>query len=501
VIVPQTLSTLLQPLQIPVLEEISESLKRQLPMIDLSNGSKGRLEEFETFVIDSFTNVILKTYLPPVGDYFSEVFEQIPDLRAGLVNTMGQFGIKALAGVAVVMCKPFPAETVQKALPSIYSVFMHHLLEVVSDKISGKQIARQLCVPEDMVDVFNVLALQILNNEAFSAVHPHFIDYLNSCSLLELRSSKLYNTLLSNVLFNEDIISVVKSVKPDIEIDKLKNFFEYPVRYCLLLNLLTVEVARAHLENVSVFSKNDQVFSSKGKAVLYDFAIKALKQRYNSAAFLNRHGYESLSLREALNMRADAILTDYTMASVISGLAAADPKIEQIVAQNRANVEDTIRKATYLIGLANDCGSRLLEMEIPDLVEFLADVADQAAEVADPRVYFSVHHHRIKPSHPEYRLFFPIMKDARKGEENLALDMRLLKDVDLWVDFIHNVVSLAAVFQRVQRDLEIALQQLGHKGIEELIRNFVDYNFQIYDAAADYDEAIPVIEHLPIMIG
>jgi hypothetical protein len=81
----------------------------------------------------------------------------------------------------------------------------------------------------------------------------------------------------------------------------------------------------------------------------------------------------------------------------------------------------------------------------------------------------------------------------------MAYDMALSLDEDHWERVIYNVQMMAREFQRLEVELVDQLHQIQLPCIAELIANFVNYNYQIYDMGADYDHARPVIEQLPII--
>lgn len=489
------------PFEIPELrvvdkQVLADSLQPLIPALVLLPSPRERILVFEKFIVESFSKVILQKYLPAVGCYTQLVLSNSPATQEMLVNQLGELGIKALAGVVAVMCKSFDSGVVQQAMPGIYTLFMHHLLEVVSDKLGGHHLATQLSIPLDFVDVFNTYALQIISGASFVSVQSAFLQYLSESSLQELDITQFHPDMLG--LLNDSAIAYAGSV--GIDTHELKKFFEHPVKYMLLLNLLVVEIARDQVKEGWVFSDSAQALIPTGKTILHDFTMHALMKRYESSLLIHRKGYQAYGLDKALALRADSILTDYTMSKMISSLASVDADLHAYVSANHETVEKSIRIATTLIGLANDCGSRILRMSSDALGAMLNELStDAQAQSLSPREYLALAAKSWPKDSFEYRALFPLLKDATKQEANLAFDLRLMGQEELWSQFHYTVFHLSARFQALEDQLYEMFTRFPSDAVTSIITNFVHYNYQIYDAGVDYDNQTPLIDQLQVL--
>ena len=482
---------------------IDPSIETLLSNVNIPDEPQERLSVFEDLIIDYALHVVLKQSFPSVTNYFDFLLNSSPTLRFTLKNRLGQAGIKALAGVATVMLKGVDSQTIKRALPGVMAMFMHHLLEVVSDKLDADQVAKALNTPEELNEVFSGMAYELLGGMPFDNVAIRFTNYLQESCLRELNLPAVVPAYASVIDMNQSGQFVQMAASAGVEIDdnQLSEFLKHPIKHFLTLNLQVIGNARDQLESAMTLT-DDGSLRTTGQAVLYEFGMQGLCARYYANSITQDLGYADMPLDQAIEVRSFTILTNYTMAAVISALAATDENIWESVENDRFLIESAIGDATRLIGLANDCGSRILRMNERDIYKEIAKLIrldKSAGPRNNPAIKSLLDDARAGKLAPQYHALFPLIKDSGKGETNMAYDLELSLDEDHWERVIYNVQMMAREFQRLEVDLIDQLHQIQLPYIADLIANFVNYNFQIYDIGADYDHARPVIEQLPII--
>lgn len=484
--------------------QLLQSLETVFTSVNMPDNARQRLSTFEDIIIDAFMQVVISKRTPALAMYFDMVLSRYPNLRFQIKNQLGNLGIKALAGVPVVMLREFDSETVKASLPGIVPMLLHHLLEVVSDKIEADSLAKLFNIPETFAADFAVYAYDLLGGQSINGIQSMVIEYLQSLDIRELNLSHLDNQY--GALFSGDNIRYM--------FDKLKNgnssdmaneigyIADNPIKYLLLFNLVVIDYARYNLDHALIWVKDTYLIDT-GQVVLYDFAMQSLCARYFSCAVTQDPGYASMDLKHAIETRSDSILTNYTMSSMISAVAATNTQIFEAVESEQAEIEEVIRLASQLIGMANDCGFRILRMNRFDIRQEISKL--QQLESYPTREGNNNHiiylHEQAKKGMLEqtYLALFPLIKDISKGERNLVLDCRFDANLDGWERVLDNLVLISRRFQHVEAQFHKQLDSLKCQKIARLIQNFVLYNYQIYDLGADYDHRIPVIENLQIM--
>jgi len=485
-------------------QESMDSLETILASVEMPDTIHERISVFEDIIIDAFIHIVIGNRIPALTIYFDMVLQRYPQLRSQIKNQLGQFGVKALAGVPVVMLKDVDSDIVRACLPSLIPMLLHHLLEVVSDKIESKTLAERFNISDEFASEFAKNAYEMMGGRSFEDIQHQATLYLNSLDIHELDLSQLDPQF--NALFGGDNIRYLFS-KSDytisaLDMGQIGYVAQNPIKCLLLFNLIVIENATHHLHHAYIWTRDNQLIDC-GSAELFNFAMQSLCARYFSVAVTHDPGYSSMDLHHAIETRADSILTNYTMSCVISALAVANEAYQKQLQAEQYEIENLIHYGTQLIGLANDCGFRLLrltELEIRQELQKLMQLeAYPRPSEDDNRIVFL--HQQAKRGQLEqrYLALFPIIKDIAKGEHNLALDCQFDPTLEGWDRVVDNVIKLSEQFQSIETTFQQYADSIQFKEVARLIENFIQYNYQIYDLGADYDHQLPVIEHLEIM--
>jgi len=480
----------------------AQSINRVLKTVDVPDATLDRLAVFEDIIIDAFLYTLVGERIPLLLAYLDTLLTQKPELKPMIKNRLGQLGIKSLAGVPVVMLKEFDSDIVEKSLPGLIPMLMHHLLEVVSDKLESDQLSEMLNIPKDFAADFALFAYEILGGRPVFDLQKDALIYLKGLSIHEVQLTKVESSI-GKLLDPERIIKLGKAHDfPDKYLTQAKTLLDNPVKWMLMMNLLAIEVATHHLNHAYAWSEG-RLIHCEDPSPLKDFGVQALGARYFSVAITEDPGYAQMDIDHAVETRADSILTNYTMTAVISALAVADPSIRKRVEAEQSQIQDAIHYATSLIGLANDCGSALMRMspnEILDEVDKLRVLTPSPRPTTNDNPIAKLHQQAKEGNlADEYLALFPLIKDIAKGERNLALDCHFDKDLEGWDNVAYNLVQLANYFTKSEQKFLQQSQALSFQKIARLMDNFVQYNFQIYDLGADYDHQNPIIEQLDII--
>lgn len=481
-----------------------EALKTILASVEMPDTIRERMSVFEDMIIDAFIHIVIGERIPALTVYFDMVLQRYPQLRSQIKNQLGQFGVKALAGVPVVMLKEVDSNIVKACLPGLIPMLLHHLLEVVSDKIESETLAIRFNIPEEFASEFAKNAYEMMGGRSFEDIQSQATAYLMSLNIHELDLSQLDEQF--NALFGGDNIRYLFSegnyATSALDMGQIGYVAQNPIKYLLLFNLIVIEYATHHLHHAYIWSEDQQLLD-RGSTELFNFAMQSLCARYFSVAVTHDPGYGAMDINHAIETRADSILTNYTMSCVISAIAVADEGYHQQLQAESTEIENLIHQGTQLIGLANDCGFRLLrlpEAEIRRELHKLIQLEPHPRPTEkDNHIVFL--HKLAKRGQLEqtYLVLFPIIKDIAKGEHNLVLDCRFDPTLEGWDSVIDNVIQLSKRFQAIEAQFQQHAETLQFQLVARLIKNFIEYNYQIYDLGADYDHQIPVIEHLAIM--
>lgn len=491
-------------LQSTTSQQSIQALETILAFHEMPDTPSERLAIFEDIIIDAFIHIVIGKRVPALTVYFDIVFLRYPQLRSQIKNQLGQFGIKALAGVPVVMLKDVESDIVQASLPGLIPMLLHHLLEVVSDKIESETLSKFFNIPNDFAAEFAKNAYEVMGDRPFDDMQMQATTYLKSLDIRELDLAQLDDQF--KTLFGGDniryLFSKIDNQFSLLDIDQIGYVAQNPIKYLLLLNLLVIENATHHLYHSYIWSEDKQLIDT-GNAELFDFAMQALCARYFSVAVTHDPGYSSMDINHAIETRADSILTNYTMSVVISSIAAVNAEYRDHIQAEQYEIQNLIHYGTQLIGLANDCGFRLLRMtesEIQQEIKKLRQL-EPYPRPTDENNRIIYLHKQAKQGQLEsgYLALFPVIKDIAKGEHNLALDCQFDTTLQGWDRVLDNVIILSKQFQEIETQFEQSAQSLQFQIVANLIENFIQYNYQIYDLGADYDHKIPVIEHLDIM--
>ena len=481
-----------------------EALGTILASVEMPDTTRERIAVFEDIIIDAFIHIVIGNHIPALTLYFDMVLQRYPQLRSQIKNQLGQFGIKALAGVPVVMLKDVDSKIVKACLPSLIPMLLHHLLEVVSDKIESKTLAKRFNISEEFAAEFAKNAYEMMGGRSFEDIQNQATLYLNSLNIDELDLSQLDPQF--NALFGGDNIRYLFNKSNHntsaFDMDQIGFVAQNPIKYLLLLNLIVIENATHHLHHAYIWTDDQQLIDC-GSAELFNFAMQSLCARYFSVAVTHDPGYSAMDIHHAIETRADSILTNYTMSCVISAIATASEGYRGQLQAEQHEIETLIHYGSQLIGLANDCGFRLLrltESEIRDEIKKLAQL-DPSPRPTEKDNHIIFLHNQAKQGQLEssYLTLFPIIKDIAKGEHNLALDCQFDTALEGWDRVLDNVIKLAEQFQFIEAQFQQHAQSLKFQMVVGLIENFIQYNYQIYDLGSDYDHQTPVIEYLEIM--
>lgn len=480
----------------------AQSINRVLKSVDMPDTTLERLLVFEDIIIDAFLHTLVGDRSPLLVTYLDTLFAQHPKLRLLVKNQLGQLGIKALAGVPTVMLKGFDSDIVARCLPGLIPMLLHHLLEVASDKVESDTLSQLLNIPPNFSADFALFAYDMLGGRPFDSLQADAIHYLDNLTIHEIDLTTLDDNIAR--LLNLDQIRSIASAHhiPSQIVQQLELCIQNPIKFMLLLNLVAIEIATHHFDNAYVWS-DANLMECEVDVPFSEFRVQALCARYFAVTITDDPGYGLMDITQAIETRADSILTNYTMTAVISALAVADTDLHKQIDAEHAEIQNLIHHATRLIGLANDCGTDLMHMsaeeikqEVHKLRQLYADPRPQSKDnpIADL-------HRQAKDGalDDDYLALFPLIKDIAKGERNLALDCRFDPNLDGWDTVADNLILLAQAFQQIQDAFNTQSEAIHLQKIVGLIDNFVQYNFQIYALGADYDHRKPVIEQLDIM--
>lgn len=483
-------------------ETSAQSITRVLEQVNVPETTIERLDTFEDITIDAFLYILVGKRIPLLSDYLATVLLQKPDVRQDIKDKLGQLGIKALAGVPVVMLKEFDSETVEASLPGIIPMLMHHLLEVVSDKLEGQQLSQLFNIPDDFAAKFALFAYELLGDRPFESVEADALAFLDNLNIREIDISRLDPSILA-LLDSKKIQQFANAIDaPQSQITQIETVNANPVKWMLLLNLLAIEIAAHHIHHSYIWEHSELV-NREQRSPMFDFSLEALGARYFAATITEYPGYGDMELEQAIETRADSILTSYTISAVISALAVADDTIQQKISAEQTAIENLILLASTLIGLANDCGATLLRMSPR---EIRAEINKLRILTPTPRPSLSKNpiadlHEQAKDGEldEQYLALFPLIKDISKGERNLALDCKVDDTLQGWDTVTENVILLAQNFVKTEQAFKQQSKSLNFKPVGKLMHNFIQYNYQIYALGADYDHRKPIIEQLDIM--
>ena len=461
-----------------------QTLEQLLNDVTIPDNSLDRLTTFENLILQAFVDFLVSHRMPELAQDLNLVLTKNPKVSGLIQDRLGQLGISALAGVGVVMLKRIPSSTVHAALPGITIIFLHHLLEVVSDKLYATDIASQRNIPPDLIDVFSDASEATLQHDGYANaymdlqtyLHTHRVGAIQGMTLLRVFVDFLYKGVESLTGHKWEAIKA-------------------PLRHALLFNLDVIQIANQHLVQTHPQDPNSPLGD------LNTFARIALLERYQANQRTHNIGYYNMDLDSAVQTRAESILTNYTMAAMLAAICDADAAIAQDVESDIDATIEAIQTATTIIGLANDCGSILLRSDVNTLQKIISD--HKATELTGTEFREMLREKRLlnlakRGKLPKQHIpLYTLIKDADKGEPNLVFDLRFNQRGGL----SKNLVDLSERFQGLEAKLSRQLGNLHSRVAAEMIENFVVYNFQIYERATDYDQFDPIIRTLPCITG
>lgn len=342
-------------------------------------------------------------------------------------------------------------------------LFAHHILEVISDEL-----------PTQLANIFNALALDILNG--------------NLNNVEDIRADQRFTKLAG----------ALKNVPP-IQMGSM----EMPIIDALLANLMAV----AKLKDLT----------QDWPEHLKDFAIQALKNRYNCSTNINHHQYNDGSVDDATKDRCGAILIEVTMIYVSYARSKQEGNsdlADALKIENFDKLKKLFSSVSTVVGLLNDVGTKLL-MNEPANAEFRGifiawlkgkhDVVLNNLELSQEnptnlRELFALIGFEKKDkkldteelvqqaaeidNSIDWKFLMQILKDLATGEPNLFLD-RKMKDGEDLISFIESLLNrlsdIAAHHIAIIQDIALLLgKNASISAVVALIMHLLLY------AAGDY---------------
>ena len=386
---------------------------------------------------------------------------------------LAKMGIIPMACLLELLTGDMPIGGRQRVLPILASSIGYYIAEKISDDFGE--------FPH-IVELFSNVALDLLDE---SIDLDKARAYINRREDVELYDCELKKLIREMPLW-------IKGVFYFYAKDERTVFRSAFNRTLLKLNINALYQAYS-----AVRAPQDDQFS-----YIRDFTIQGLKSRYLGSRETIQKPYEQKNIYEAVSLRTQTILTNYTFGSMLLAICISDSTVVPNVQLHWELIKTTIELATTEIGLVNDVGS-LLDLDEASLVMLLRNVP---REVQHKQVFANID--RLKEYGIDIYAFARLIKDAQNHEPNIALDTGIhQKSIPMqWQQFISNLSVLGDISRGNRKRIMDNINKMYVLGVNYKVINlivlFLEFNRGLYshpESQGDYDRLFNPQNLLPLI--
>lgn len=505
-----------------------------------------RLSAYENLLFQAAITVT-KFRRPAISESLNTLVNNQNQLLRNAVRNLvskkvGGSSMKATSAVMAVMYGGsfWAPERVQSASVATLVLFMQHATELfpdLMDKGRNNTKGEKNFFNDLNVAVVNaVLAGKGINNKEVASL----IDKLDR-ETYEARHNKEPENLTLNILPGKKVQAMLNPAGFGTGILGMFRIMR-PLQTITYADLIGFHIdanrlVHHYLEYINPIREN--MIGAPGRKEFDNGIRRELSKRYQSVSWMINEGYSNLNpvnynqdLITASEHREHAIMIKLTLGMGIREAAMQDPEIAEIIDTHHTKIWKTIKTGARLIGLWNDCGSRILEMspgQINSLFEVLYTCAKQnnytsVEETLAPKHFIDLlENGDVSTSEiisfrkqmgdglesiQDLDMLLNLIKDAAKGEHNIVLDSKgTTPNLDSDFKYRKDLLGKLSVYTdllKTSLGAELAwFESLGNAGSEiaRMIRDVVLYHDQLYRGQDYYSRDNSGLSGLPILHG
>jgi hypothetical protein len=391
--------------------------------------------------------------------------------------------IDSLAAILALWTHYLPKPYLIASLPHLMGIISQHFFEKVSDDLAMCDADGRFNLRDVMLR-FNEYAIKLVDDEISVSEAIEFTSGDLNLSGIRTQVSSVIDKLRKAQTGKLQEAASQYAADARSEMAMLLEFFRDPNKTFLNLNLLVTYHAARDID--LLMTRVDPRL-----APLAEFAKDGLRNRYHASTIVLHQ--PDMPIEQAHIVGQMSILTDYTYATMLLAVAAAEPKMASEMIEMLEDITQAITDASTLIRDLNDVGP-LLENPIgaKELIEHMRHTTNSALS---PRDLFRQLAERGKTNadiqHIMHLLSRPI-KDAIEQEYNMTLNSGEMgtNPAAMWMQFYYNMYCVAAEFQMTKSRLRRSLIQIMRRlpEVAYVIGSFVFFNHELYSQrTGDYD--------------